>query len=118
MTERTELDDAIDEAIEELIDDDTKAFHLVTVKDSDKKQVNFAESWYDSTEKVPIADDMSVNHAILMLTVHAGGYTQRIQDEHSNASLKDTLLSIDTVAREMSSSQRAAYKLLSEEADG
>jgi hypothetical protein len=113
MSERTQVDDAIDDAIEELIDDDTEAFHLVVAQDGGPGRTEFVESWWDGTEKVQISDDLAVYKNTLMVSKHVLNYLDRIQDEHGDdMTLEDVFLSIASVLEEWDVSSVNMYELI------
>ncbi|PGF13798.1 hypothetical protein CP556_25045 [Natrinema sp. CBA1119] len=67
MSERTNWDESVDEAIKQLIDDDTEAFTLVTVEDQDSHLVKATET--PVQELLPI---YLLVEKIRMMAVEAG----------------------------------------------
>jgi len=112
MSERTKVDDAIDDAIGELIDDDTEAYHLVVAKDGGLGKTEFVESWWDGTEKVRVSDDLEAYKNTLMVSKHVLNYLDRIQDEHDDVTLEDAFLSIATILEEWDISAVNEYELI------
>jgi hypothetical protein len=81
MAERNQLDDAIDEAISALIDEETEGFHLVTTKDKGD-HVGHTNTWYDGTAQIGVSDDLSIYNGTAMLYIHVSHYLNLLKDEH------------------------------------
>ena len=81
MAERTRLDDAIDEGISALIDDETEAFHLVATKDKGE-HVEHTNTWFDGTAQIDISDDLTVYNGTAMLYIHVEHYLNLLKEEH------------------------------------
>jgi hypothetical protein len=68
MSERTKKDERIDDAINELIDDETIAYHLITVKEGDAEQDISHVSQDIKTEDQSAAGLMVLEHCLFEMS--------------------------------------------------
>jgi len=110
MSKRTQYDDMVDEAIEELIDNNTSGFHLITSKRKNGG-VKWDQTFYEDPIEVEISDDVKTNSNNYQLYFMAKLMLDRLRETHGDEiTMEDVCMNILTIHEEIETTNVNVYE--------